>query len=235
VRLWVHRLSVSEGGDPAAAVDELTFDLHRVLREIRKTPLAINDDRSGARECLVSELIEHGRMRQGWGVPGLDLRKRAFHDNFVIAIRKYWNAIPQSTIDALEARDAWDDGELFGILESAYREAEGRHRILRRMQEMSRGDVVFLPNIPHDGSTFTVARIADAGYEFRERNPGDRGRMMWEFDFGHVRTVRDVRTYPYGAETLRASMFGTPYRHAVDKVSARAEALESFLRISNAL
>ena len=70
MRIWVHRLSVSEGGDPAAAVDELTFDLHRVLREIRKTPLAIGDDRSGAREFLVSELIEHGRMRQGWGVPG---------------------------------------------------------------------------------------------------------------------------------------------------------------------
>ncbi len=52
---------------------------------------------------------------------------------------------------------------------------------------------------------------------------------IWEVDFGHRRRVRDVRKFEYGVETLPSSMFGAPYRHAIDKVSARESQLRTFI------
>jgi hypothetical protein len=228
MQTWVHRLSISKGGEPAAALPEREFEMFRALREIKRpAPAALPEGESEALAFLVSELLEHGRLRQGWGTPGLDLTKLTFHDNFVIAMRKYWNSIPESTIEELRARDVWDDGELFGLLESCYQEAEGRYKILRRMLQMGRGDVVFVPNIPEHGKGFVVARIAD-NYTFEDRSSIAR-TYAWEHDFGHSRKVRDVRVFQYGPGTLPAGIFGAPYKHAIDKVSARKAAFEAFL------
>jgi hypothetical protein len=222
MQLWVHRLSVSAGGDPAGSIPDRSLDAHRVLREILKPSLNLVDERAGAREFLLKELFDHGRLRQGWGVPGLDLRKMSFHDNFVIAMRRYWDSIPEETLNSLKARPSFDDGELFGILEAAYREAEGRYKILTRMQRMARGDIVFLPNIPEEGIQFSIATISDAGYTFDERNGGP-GAKLCEFDFGHRRNVSDVRSFKYSSATLPSSIFGSPYRHAIDRVSEKHE------------
>jgi hypothetical protein len=228
MQTWVHRLSISKGGDPAGALPDREFEVFRALREIKRpAPAALPDGDDGALAFLVSELVEHGRLRQGWGTPGLDLTKLTFHDNFVIAMRRYWNSIPESTIEELRARDVWDDGELFGLLESCYREAEGRYKILGRMLKMGRGDIVFIPNIPDRGQSFAVARI-DGNYTFEDRSAAVRS-FAWEHDFGHYRKVRDVQVFQHGPATLPTGIFGAPYRHAIDKVSARKAAFEAFL------
>lgn len=41
--------------------------------------------------------------------------------------------------------------------------------------------------------------------------------------------VRDVRFVQHSEETLPKDMFGAPYRHAIDKVSARAEEFQAFV------
>jgi len=71
------------------------------------------------------------------------------------------------------------------------------------------------------------ARVAD-NYTFEDRSAVAR-TYAWEHDFGHCRKVRDVRVFQHGQGTLPAGIFGTPYKHAIDKVSARKTAFESFL------
>jgi hypothetical protein len=226
MQTWVHRLSTSKGGEPAGALPEREFEMFRALREIKRpAPPALPDGEEGALAFLISELVDHGRLRQGWGAPGLDLTKLTFHDNFVIAMRKYWNSIPESTIEELRARDVWDDGELIGLLDVCYREAEGRYKILRRMLQMGRGDIVFVPNLPDQG--FAVARIA-GNYTFEDRSAVAR-TSAWAHDFGHCRQVRDVRLFRHGPSTLPTGIFGAPYKNAIDKVSARKAAFEAFL------
>jgi hypothetical protein len=226
MQTWVHRLSISKGGEPSAALPEREFEMFRALREIKRpAPAALPEGENEAQAFLVKELTEHGRLRQGWGTPGLDLTKLTFHDNFVIAMRKYWSSIPESTIEELRARDVWDDGELIGLLDNCYREAEGRFKILRRMLQMGRGDVVLVPGLPDH--RFAVARIAD-NYTFEDRSAIAR-TYVWEHDFGHCRKVRDVRTFQHGPSTLPAGIFGSPYKNPIDKVSARKAAFEAFL------
>lgn len=227
MRLWVHRLSTSAGGDPASSLPERAYELFRVIREFRKPFSPLSDDLAGAREFLVSELLERNTMRQGWGVPGLDLTKSTFHDNYVIAMRRYWKAVPQETVDELVQRETWDDGELTALLDPYYREAEGRYKVLRRMQEMGRSDVVFFPGTPTPDA-FTVARIDDVKYQFEDRSAHAKTKL-WELDFGHRRQVKDVRTFKYGPSTMPASMLGSPYKNPVDKVNARSEKLQEFV------
>jgi hypothetical protein len=226
MQTWVHRFSTSKGTDPATALPEREFEMFRALREIKRpAPAALPDGEEAAQAFLVSELVDHGRLRQAWGTPGLDLTKLTFHDNFVIAMRKYWNVIPESTIEELRSRDVWDDGELIGLLDTCYREAEGRFKVLKRMLQMGRGDVVFVPGLP--GQSFAVARI-DGNYTFEDRSSVARSQS-WDHDFGHCRKVKDVKTFKHGPDTLPAGIFGAPYKHAIDKVSARKAAFEAFL------
>jgi hypothetical protein len=99
------------------------------------------------------------------------------------------------------------------------------------MIQMNRGDIVFVPNVPVHGQSFTVCRIADAGYEFEERTgPATQG---WERDFGHLRHVKDVKVFEYGPATLPTGAFGPPYLHAIDKGSARSATFEQFRTFVN--
>jgi hypothetical protein len=118
---------------------------------------------------------------------------------------------------------------IFSLLEPYYRQAKGRLTIISRMIQMRRGDVVFLPNVPHPGATFTVARIDDLQYTFDDRSPPAEPKAFWEVDYGHCRRVRDARQFRYGVATLPASIFGPPYLHAIDRVSTREGDLRTFL------
>lgn len=225
---WVHRFSDSAGDEPSGAVelediqDNLVEVAHQVLRGAQEL---LPGDEEGARAFLRTELFEHGRLRQGWGVPGLDVRKEpVFLKNYVIALRKRWNAIPADLLAELHGKTSLED--LFSLLAKPFREAKGRYKILARMNAMSRHDVVFLPDVPDDQS-FTVARIDDAMYQFEDRS--GPATNYWDRDYGHLRLVRDVKTFPYASKTLPPGVFKAPYVHAIDQVKARKKVFEEFL------
>lgn len=233
LKFWVHRLSSNDGGHPKGAVNAGSVErsLLKVAKEVlRAKPEVLDYDAAAEQRFLSSELIDHGRLRQGWGVPGLSLKRESdFLNNFVIAMRRYWNSIPENVLTALRERDAWDDtAELMALFIDSYRRAAGRFTILFRMVQMNRGDVVFVPNVPDQGRSFTACRIAGASYEFEERT--GPATQTWERDFGHLRHVAGVRVFEYGPETLPTGAFGRPYLHAIDKGSARVEQFEEFVK-----
>jgi len=189
----------------------------------------LEDQPTKARAFLMSELFDHRVLRQGWGAPGMRATHRGqFLKHHVIAMWRYWNGIPVSVRDELKKEAGGNYSRLFSILQPYYRQAAGRLTIISRMVEMRYGDIVFLPNVPEPGTTFTVARIDDRMYQFEEPARGDR-KAVWHFDFGHRRAVRDVRTFKCGGETLERGFFGAPYLHAIDPVSARADELQMFV------
>ena len=230
--LWVHRLSVEDSGSPQGPVN--LADVEDQLADVAKAVMIgpreeLEDQHDAARSFLHAELFERGVLRQGWGAPGMSAAKSKdhFYKHHVIAMWRYWSAIPVSVRDDLRKEKGGNYSRLFSILQPYYREAAGRLTIIIRMVKMKHDDIVFLPNVPEAGTTFTVARINDRMYQFEEPARGD-GKAVWHFDFGHRRAVRDVRTFKYG-DGLDRGTFGAPYLHAIDPVSARAEELEAFL------
>lgn len=222
-----------DSGSPEAKVTlaEVQTDLFEVARAVmvgRRYEFTADGQSEQAFAFLKSELFERGVLRQGWGAPGMRAdRESQFLTNYVIAAWRYWNAIPVSVRDDLKRETNYS--RIFSLLEPYYRQARGRLTIISRMIQMRRGDVVFVPNVPHPGATFTVARVYDLQYTFDDRSPPDEPTAFWEVDYGHCRRVRDVQPFRYGAETLPASLFGPPYLHAIDRVSAREDELRSFL------
>jgi hypothetical protein len=230
--MWVHRLSVDESGSPQASVklSELEDQLMDVAKAVMLGPRQhLQDEPVEARAFLLSELFDHGILRQGWGAPGMRATHKAqFLKHHVIAMWRYWDAIPISVRDDLKKEGA-DYSRLFSVLQPYYREAAGRYTIIARMVEMRYDDIVFLPNVPEPGTTFTVARINDRMYTFEEPARRD-GTAVWHFDFGHRRDVRDVRTFKYGPKALERGVFGAPFLHAIDPVTgARLEELQTFV------
>jgi hypothetical protein len=71
MQVWVSRMGQC-GGDPRAATPH-GIDQERIniltLGEVRR-PLTYNH-----LPLIADELFRHGRLRQGWGFPGLDLRQ----------------------------------------------------------------------------------------------------------------------------------------------------------------
>lgn len=221
---------MSDSGSPESAVTlaDVENDLAEVAREVVLGPRFTPDWQANeAFAFLTSELFERRVLRQGWGAPGMRAdRESLFMKNYVVAMWRYWGAIPERLRD--EIKGAADYSAIFSLLEPFYRQAAGRLTILLRMLAMRRDDVVFLPNVPRPKETFTVARIDDAQYVFDERRRAQPAGV-WENDYGHCRRVRDVRQFEYGSDTLPASIFGPPYLHAIDRVTARERDLREFI------
>ncbi len=240
MRMWVVRPATGDSGNPDGSYspEEIRSGLRWVVNEIllgQREPLQGDDEAVHA--FLVSELRGHGRLRQGWGVSGidvtgshwdLDLRARSgFLQGYLVAIWKYWGVVTDEDVRRiLEGQRQGSEHGLLATLHAFLRQAAGRYSILHRMVQMSRGDIVFVPRMPDDKS-FAVARVSSPGYEFENRSTQP---ATWMRDFGHIRRVSDVRVYQYGANTLLAGEFGAPYRHAVDPVSSRQQVFARFLR-----
>lgn len=228
--MWVHRLSVDDSGSPRgsikmAEVKDQLFDVAKEVMVGRREQL--RPQTAEARAFLLSELFDRGVLRQGWGAPGMSVQSRdKFLRNHVIAMWRYWEAIPARLSDDVKKADRSD--QLFSLLQPYYEEAAGRLAIIIRMMKMKYGDIVFLPNVPEPGNSFAVARINDRRYQFEDPARGD-GTAVWHFDFGHKRTVTDVRRFRYGPETLQRAAFSAPYLHAIDPVGARADEFQAFV------
>ena len=80
---------------------------------------------------------------------------------------------------------------------------------------MAQGDYVFIPRTLADGvhdAGFTVVTVAGP-YSFEVRQGQPVG--TWAKDFGHRRSVSNVRSFRYGPDTLPALAF-QPFRRAVE-------------------
>ena len=143
---------------------------------------------------FVRNELRKGRLRQGWSPPGTSLLNADGEDRIA--------------------------GEWKQAYESAWREAPSsrRHGILRRMLDMTEGDLVFCPKVP-DYTHFTIAEVSE-GYRF-EVAPS-------EGDFGHIIPVRNQRVvsnwHNDDSQTICELFKSAYFRPAVSRVQENKEA-----------
>ena len=139
------------------------------------------------RTWLYAEL-QAGRLRQGWGCAGMTL------------LNEQGDLIPQNV---------WEEN--YRTARPEWGEPRRRYKILIRMLELGRGDVVIVPNMPDDGQ-YSVACVSGP-YRFEMPD--------WTDDFGHIIPVdpANVVTFANGQNehTLTISS-QRGYRDAVNIV-----------------
>lgn len=141
---------------------------------------------------ICGELAE-GRLRQGWGGPGL--------------------TADQPEADYLAAaRRAWGSG-------AEDRAVLRRYRNFRIMLEMRPGDRIVVPKVDLRGTgiwrSFAIAVCGEGGYRFSPIESADGG-----LDFGHIVPVRPVTSFSYShnASSLVVSAKFKAYRSPVNRV-----------------
>lgn len=195
MRIWVFRISNRDGGDPdTTCPTKLNNDALYTGQTGEKCHLTYGD---GALDFVLKDLADNQRLRQGWGIPTLDLRlpEDVWIENYIIASERYWG------------------------LTNSCEHACGRRRILKGMLEMNPGDVIYIPNVNKsvcDEGFFSVCRVKGK-YFFEDRS---YLKNNWEKDFGHVIPIKNLLSYKYSDTTLPRSIFGAPYRHAIDESKA---------------
>ena len=198
MRMWVFRVPKAHGGDPDTRCPvELNQDAIRTGVTGGSQHIAASP---GGLKFVLDEIFSHNRLRQGWGVPTLDLRlsENAWIENYIIASNRYWN----------EA--------------TSCENASGRRRILIGMIEMVPRDIIFLPSVGRtliDDTCFSVCRVSNKYFfEDRSQHPNN-----WEKDYAHVIPIEKIQTFQYTPGTLERSIFGAPYLHAIDEVQSHFE------------
>ena len=169
----------------------------------------ITKDDSICTQYILGQLFNHGNLRQGWGVPGLDLAlpEPVWIQNCLRYYQGYPNANEQS------ARD--------------------RRNILINMFHMRVNDVIFLPNIRAkqqqiDENRFTIATVSGP-YQFQ-----DMANQQIQ-DFGHIIPVIKLQNYQYGNHTLNRSIFGAPFMHCVDQIQPHWKSYRTFSAFLNTI
>ncbi len=201
-RLWVFRTSkVNEyKGDPRSSCYN-NISVKRV-RDVIAAFDPINIDFSPSENWINDELY-HGRLRQGWGTPGLDVRlpEKEWIENFLIACYIYWE-------------------EDFG--DSKCPDAMGRKKILDRMLNINIGDIVFVPKTP-DADHFIVGTVSRTYYFDCAPYPTDDFRT----DFRHIIELENLGYSPNSVFQV-PGIFGAPFRHAIDPIDPSYQTYEIF-------
>jgi len=146
------------------------------------------------REFEIRELFNHHRLRQGWGVPGLDLNL---------------------------TRDEWVENRYaFGAIDNeiSMEVAEQEYVLMLPMRtEIRVKDTIFLPKVGNNQRSddhFVVVTVAET-YRFENRGqyPRPWDQYTWDQDYGHIITVDGnlTRTFPYSQTTLQSGDFGAPF------------------------
>jgi len=203
MNLWVFRLSRGWGGGSPAGHCPNNIDrnrLARTLANISQSP--INYDH--AIDFLISELFDEGNLRQGWGLPdlNLNLNEDDWAVNYMIDSYQYWDT------------------------EATCSDAIGRRNILISMLEMQVGDIIFVPNFRPsriDETTFTVVTVAET-YQFQNRS------HLPLPDFGHIIPIDKLKTryFWFSNRALPKDLFGAPYMKAVAQVTPTHQSYERF-------
>ena len=193
MRIWVFRTAGKAGGDPDTSCP--TSLNQKALHTGHTGKQCVLNDYQGDLEYILNDLVENMRLRQGWGVPTLDLRlpEAVWIENYIIASNRYWNET------------------------SGCEHATGRRNILKSMLDMTLGDTIIIPNVnlrSRDESFFTTCNV-NGKYFFEDRS---HLNSNWEKDFGHVIPVTNIKAHRYGKHSIERSVFGPPYMHAIDEV-----------------
>ncbi len=197
--LYVFRIAKGhEGGEPT---NECPISMKDAELEIQAKLKKINEDIIPY-ECnnyidyLHKELWQCGKLRQGWGIEGLDLRifekdNKKWIENYILGAKKYWGV---------------------HITKDYCHVAMGRYNILKHMVNAQKDDIVFIPKHSfdnhHDESSFTVCKIIGDYYFDLDSKYND---------FGHVVIVKDIKSYKYSKSTLLPGDF-IGYRKALGKI-----------------
>jgi hypothetical protein len=203
--MWVFRVTRGWGGGTPEGVCPIGLDSDIILKKIAgiiPTPLKYDGDEVN---FILNELFKYHRLRQGWGVPGLDLRlaDSIWIENYIIGARQYWNE------------------------DATCNEAIGRKKILNHMLDMSIGDIIFIPNVSENtlnSGFFTVATVESLYYfENRNNNPN-----TWKKDFGHIIGINYLKTFNYSNNYLKRAIFGPPFMHAIDPILPHYQSCDIF-------
>ncbi len=205
MKMWVFRITKGYSFDDPIGPCPIDVDLDRVKKVIgsnKKTPIVF----SGDVKWVQNELYQ-GRLRQGWGVPGLDLRldDAEWTENYLIACCKYW-------------------GGKFG--ETKCSEAMGRKRILDRMKMMNVGNIIFIPKTPTE-QEFMAATVSKKYYFDEASYPGNDFRN----NFRHIIEVEKLKSYPNSV--LDKGVFGSPFMHAIDPIEPHFKVYGIFNNFKN--
>ena len=158
------------------------------MADQRTMVIRTDDD---AKSWVWSEM-QQGRLRQGWGVSGLELTRNGepvgveeWKDHYVAAFGSQWAIGPN--------------------------EPTTRYRILRKMLDLDVGDVVVVPKMPEFGQ-FSVARVSGK-YSYQGTS---------RLDYGHVIPIEvtSLKPWPYSAspETRLIVKKFRAYQSAVNNV-----------------
>ena len=204
MRMWVFRKPNKGGGKPTGTCP-VEINSTAIHTGFRGPIQRINYEDENVSDFFISELFDYGRLRQGWGVPTLDLRlnDQAWIENYIIACYRYWG---EETDCAL---------------------AHARRRILIKMVLMEVDDYIFLPNVGEaepDGNSFCLCHVTDR-YFFEDRSYLGN---TWEKDFAHVIPVQIDQVFNYSSNTLPKALFGAPYMHAIDEIEQHHQKYTTF-------
>jgi len=217
-RIFVFRVSKgNDSGFPKGKCPLDYSDLYAEIKVITKDQIKeiiYNDDKIW--KFIKSELWESNTLRQGWGLENTKIISGK--DETPEWIRSYLKS----------AKVYWDR-------EISCDEAKGRHNILKRMLDMSPGDILILPKSSsehlNDYYRFTVCQVAEKYYF----------DLPTDFmDFGHCIKVKNFQEFKYGPNTLLGKDFGAPYMWAITEVKnyhSRYQKISNFINLyySNAL
>ncbi len=122
---------IAKGHDGGEPTNECPIDMKDLESEI-KAELDKIEENIIPYECnnyidyLHKELWQCGKLRQGWGIEGLDLRidEKQWIKNYILNAKKYWGV---------------------HITKDYCHVAMGRYNILKHMLEAKKDDIVFIP------------------------------------------------------------------------------------------
>ncbi len=201
-RLWVFRTYKKHvyKGEPSITC-QYDIDIERIITTVNEIP-PMPIDYTGAIDWITEELYQ-GRLRQGWGAPGLHLRlpTEEWVENFLINCCIFW-------------------GEKLG--ESNCEDAIGRMKILGNMLNMNIGDIVFVPKTPTN-DRFIVGTVSKPyHFDYTERFGND-----FRNDFRHIIELENLGESPNAAFPI-PGIFGAPYMHAIDWIDPKYQTYRYF-------
>jgi hypothetical protein len=209
-RIFVFR--VSKGNESGKPNGKCPLDYTEIKRKIASIPQEEIRQIEYSDEKIIpfisDELYSKNILRQGWGLDNLNLNQdiKNWIENYMESAYRYWSGYDCSCD-----------------------EAKGRHNILKRMLDMSLGDILILPKSSskylNDYDRFTVCQVAEKYYF----------DLPTDFmDFGHCIKVKNLQEFNYSDNTLLGKDFGAPYMWAITEVKnyhSRYEKISNFINL----
>jgi len=195
---------IAKGHDGGVLKGSCPLDFKNKKKEIESLLLNIDEEIIEYNSCMYKwlhqQLWQCGKLRQGWGIEGLDLRivgkneenLSEWIENYIIGAKKYWGS--EITKDYCEI-------------------ATGRFNILKVLLEMKYGDYIFIPTHSqakhYDSNKFTLCKVL--GDYFFDLDEDIK-------DFGHVIPVKIIGDFFYNETNLETIDFTGFYSKAVSKI-----------------